>query len=166
MISKANAWGLVPWLIVALSACSETVLIRSTPPDAEVFIDGEPRGKTPLRYKVARGDLKEQKLQLKKRGYEPVEDVLRLRIAPGRVVGAVFTLGLLYAFRDPYYLAGAERAFLLTKDPAEVSAAQQAERDRATGRELRELNERYKRGEISEVERDQRAEQLLNAPRP
>jgi hypothetical protein len=151
--------------VVSLTACSETVLIRSTPPDADVVIDGQLRGKTPMLYTVPRDQLKEHRVQLKKKGYEPVEDTIRLRVARGRLVGAVFTLGLVYAFRSPYYLVAAERGYVLSRDPAAVAAAQQAERDRAVGWEMRKLNELYQRGEISAAERDARAWQLLEAPR-
>lgn len=161
--------GTAVWAVCALtvlSGCSESVLIRSNPPDAEVFIDGEPRGTTPIVYVVERDQLKEQTLLLRKRNYQPMEDRIQLRLARGRVVGAVFTLGLLYAFRSPYYLAVDEQGYRLWPDPAALAAAQQAERDRIVGLEVRQINEQHQRGEISEAERDALLRKLLHPAQP
>ena len=72
-------------LVVALSSnCSlsrgrtQLVEVRSTPPGAEVSLNGEPMGETPLVVEVRRRDA-EPVLRFEKAGFEPVERELARR---------------------------------------------------------------------------------------
>ena len=51
---------------------TQTVVFESDPPDAEVFVDGVPSGKTPrsLIYERRMGDDREKKIEIRKAGYE------------------------------------------------------------------------------------------------
>lgn len=150
---------------LSLGGCSESVMIRSAPPDAAVLIDGQRIGLTPTQFTVSRSDLKPYSLRLEKQGYETVADIITPRVAPGRVVGAIFTLGILYLFRSPYYLA-AERTYALPPDPRAVEEARKAERDRTIGQTLRNLQDLHERGEISDEELKNRRQRLLAPQSP
>jgi PEGA domain len=91
-------------LFIGLAGCSESVVLRSAPPGATVSVGDKPLGMTPVVFKVPRSELKAYTVHIRKAGYEPVDDVLTTRVAPGRMVGAIFTLGIVYIFRSPTYL--------------------------------------------------------------
>jgi hypothetical protein len=89
-------------LVVALTVgCAESVLVRSVPPDAKVFIDNKLVGSTPINF--ATRDVRPLLYRVEKPGYPTAEGQIQTRIAPGRVVGAVFTLGILAIFRPMHY---------------------------------------------------------------
>lgn len=76
--------------------CAPLVLVSSEPSDAEVWIDGEQRGKTPLELRLLAGA---HRLELRREGFAPVEVSLTvdpgvprnvsLRLEPLRTTGVV-----------------------------------------------------------------------------
>jgi uncharacterized membrane protein len=144
--------------VVGLSGCAEHVRIRSGPSRANVAVNGTPIGITPVDYSVSRSDLdKPYEVRVEKDGYEPVTTTLRTRLAKGRVTGAFFTLGILWAFRSMYYI---EPVFAQLKPVA----APTAEQDRLLGESLRNLRELHQRGEISDEEFRRRQQEMLRSP--
>jgi len=121
-----------------LQGCAESVMIVTDPPGANVFVNDKLVGLSPTEYSVEKDQLaREYSLRLEKPGFAPVADTLRTRRMPGRTTGAVFTLGILYLFRSP--LSFEEREpYVLTQT---LASDPQAERDRAVGQRLRQLQD-------------------------
>jgi len=88
-------------LLLASLGCSEHVLFRSMPSDAKVIVGEQPIGTTPVYYSSR--DVSPKSYRIEKAGYPPVEGALATRISPGRIVGSVFTLGILLIFKSPRY---------------------------------------------------------------
>jgi len=123
-------------LLPITSGCAEVVTIKTHPPGAAVFVNGKRIGSAPVDYRVAKAEIsKPQELRVEKAGFAPLTDTLRTRLAPGRVVAAVFTLGAVYIFRSPWTFHEPE-PYLLT---GLNEAATSEDRDRALGRSLRLL---------------------------
>jgi PEGA domain-containing protein len=97
------------FLLCAVSAallygCAESVAIKSYPPGAKAYIDGQFVGTTPVSTQFPRDQVTpEHTWRVEFRNCDPTEGKLATRVAPGRIVGYVFTLGILAAFRGPYY---------------------------------------------------------------
>jgi len=156
---KRTRCGSAALLLVAvlLGGCSESVMIRSGPSGANVFVNDKPVGKTPVEYTVPRGDLgNPYHVRIEKNGYEPVVTNLSTRIAGGRVTGAVFTLGILAMFRSMYYIQPVFAQLQPLVSP-------QDDRDRVLGESLRNLRELHERGKISDEEFQRRQTELLQS---
>ena len=137
-----------------LAGCSETVMIHSTPPGANVYMDGTMVGTTPIVFTVPRSELKNRyELELTKDGYDSYLGDVHTRVAPGRATGAAFTLGIVYLFRSPYYLVAPGQIVL--------QRSLEAEQDRRVGQELRELKALYVEQKISEEEYEARRRRLV-----
>jgi hypothetical protein len=86
-----------------LSGCAQGIRFRSDPAGARISINGEFAGITPAQYEIPEhGMPMELRYRVERGGYLPQEGNLRPTLAPGRLVGAIFTLGIVYAFRNPY----------------------------------------------------------------
>lgn len=93
-------------LCVSTTGCGSAAAFRSTPPDASVFVNNTLIGRTPVRYSTR--DVRPLPYRIEKDGYPPFDGILTTRISPGRVVGAVFTFGILLIFK-PIYIFWPER---------------------------------------------------------
>ena len=70
---------LVPMALVALalsSACAHDVTIKSTPPGAKVFIDGEERGQTPLAMEEENGFFEQREVRVELEGHQTIETTI------------------------------------------------------------------------------------------
>lgn len=150
---QRNLWLLVIALIL-ICGCSESVLIRSYPEGARIFINDTPYGTTPAVFKVNKGDLENQyMLRVEKDGYEPHLTTLRTRVAPGRVVAAFFTLGTVYLYKSPRYI--------VQPPQIELQPSHEADFDRRVGAELRTIDRLHREGKISDEQRDRWQKDLL-----
>jgi hypothetical protein len=84
-----------------LAGCAETLVIRSTPPGAQVMLNGTVVGTTPMVYETKRPE--PMTYRIEKEGYPPAEGAIATPLAPGRVVGAVFSLGIVALSRPMHY---------------------------------------------------------------
>ena len=102
---RRRAAGLLLLSAVAsvIAGCTESVLIRSAPSDASVFVEGKPVGTTPVVFQTQ--NVRPLPFRVEKAGLPPVEGTLSTRVAPGRVVGAVFTLGILALYQPMQYFS-------------------------------------------------------------
>lgn len=93
----------IPILLVGIAAagCTETVVFRSMPPGARVFVDDSDIGSTPAEFSTR--DVVPRTYRLEIEGYAPQTGNLTPRVGGGRVVGAVFTLGLVAIIRPVHY---------------------------------------------------------------
>ncbi|MCP3136308.1 PEGA domain-containing protein [Pyxidicoccus xibeiensis] len=67
---------LVPVLVLALTGCASSTLIRSTPSGATVYIQDERVGTTPYRHTDRRVSFSWVQVRLEKEGYEPVSTAI------------------------------------------------------------------------------------------
>src|SRR5262245_40113934 len=97
----ASSRGLILVLpAIAFMACAERTLIRTAPPDAKVLVDGQLVGVSPLRYSVRSSEIREHiPLRIEREGFESIDGSLATQRRPGRIVGAVFLLGIPMLFR-------------------------------------------------------------------
>lgn len=147
--------------LTATCACSESARIRSLPEGAAVIIDGEHVGDTPTAFYVPRSQLKDSyNLKLVKEGYEDYVGDFPARIAAGRMVGAFFTLGIVYIFKSPRYLAVPRLITLQPSLEAEHKALQ-AEADRRLGEQLRDVERRRQEGELPADEADRQKQEII-----
>jgi PEGA domain/Short C-terminal domain len=152
---KSARWILGCALVSLLAGCGGSVLIRTAPPGAKAYVDGNFIGRTPVEFSVPRREIRPHALRLEKEGFEPIEDTIRTRVAPGRIVGAIFSLGIVYLFRSPMDL--------VTPEMYALSPALSAERDRAIGEALRRVQELHDQGKISDEEFKRQRDEILNS---
>jgi hypothetical protein len=96
--------GFICILTVTLGGCAEWASIRSYPPGAKAYIDGQYVGTTPTGIQIPRSKVTAPHTwRVEFRNCEPAEGTLGYRVAPGRIVGYIFTVGILAIFRGPYY---------------------------------------------------------------
>lgn len=83
--------------------CAESTQIVSRPSGARVLIDGRPAGVTPMTFTVPRGDWPNTySCEVSKDGFVPQTLPLKPQIGGGRIVAALFTVGLVFLFKSPY----------------------------------------------------------------
>lgn len=142
---------------LTLGGCAETLLIRSYPVGARATVNGEFIGVTPATLEVPRDQVTKQEYRwrVEKPNYESAEGLVTPRIAPGRIVGAVFTLGILLAFRSPYYLPA------VTAELPPVAAAA----GESTEQRLETIERLHEKGLISEQEYKRLRAQILEGLR-
>lgn len=112
-----------------VSACSHDVAIKSNPPGARVFIDGEERGETPMSFEEENGFFEQREVRVELDGYQTIQTTIVQSepvwgcVAPS-VCLAPFTFciscsGLMYATKyaeeyeivlDPMHSDGSEPA--------------------------------------------------------
>ncbi|MGH7788689.1 MAG: SHOCT domain-containing protein [Candidatus Binatia bacterium] len=147
--SEAGAWN-----------GSDEALISSVPSGANVFIDDQLIGTTPLQWRVPCSEVVDHKFRIEYHDCHPIEGVLYARVAPGRVVGMIFSLGISAIFQCPYYFVPV--AVGLTggscSGPAPAAPAQGDELERR----LKMLKDLRERGVISEPEYQREREEALN----
>lgn len=98
---RIGAWILIAVLVTA--GCSESTRIQTSPPGARVYVDNVLVGVAPTVFTTSRAELsKPHMCRAELDGYAPAEEPLRTTLAVGRLIGAIFTLGIVYAFRSPY----------------------------------------------------------------
>ncbi len=82
--------------LVLLSGCaSATTMIRSTPPEATVFIDGHHVGVTPLELSLTK---QSHRIRIEKNGYKPLTDYISVvERDPGLLVVILFPIYWVFA---------------------------------------------------------------------
>jgi hypothetical protein len=88
-------------LLLVPSGCAEIVQFQSTPPGAKVYVDDAYVGETPIQYSTR--DVILRTYSVEKEGFPKAAGELQPRIAAGRVVGAIFTLGIVAAAKPMHY---------------------------------------------------------------
>ncbi|MFN0030831.1 MAG: PEGA domain-containing protein [Flavobacteriales bacterium] len=87
---------LLPILSAALllSSCSSTTMIQSTPSGADVYMDGQPLGKTPVSYSDTKIVGSSTSVTLKKEGYADLNTTLTRdeKADVGAIIGGCFLL--------------------------------------------------------------------------
>lgn len=87
-----------------LGGCSESVVIKSYPPGAKAFVDGQYIGSTPAAMNIPRASVgAPHPWRVEYRDCDQAEGSLETGVAKGRIVAYIFTLGIFAIFRGPYY---------------------------------------------------------------
>ena len=90
-------------LYLSLVGCAESTLVRSYPSGAQLYINNHYEGVTPIELTVPRSEFSAANIQmrLERDGYEPFAGTLKKSTCPGRIVGGIFTLGIVLIFKPP-----------------------------------------------------------------
>jgi hypothetical protein len=93
----------LPALVAILAGCAESTEILSDPSGARISVNGRFVGAAPVIFAVPREEFSAQEFTVtaEREGYEPGGFQLQKRTCPGRIVGGVFTLGIVFLFRPP-----------------------------------------------------------------
>jgi hypothetical protein len=142
--------------VLLLTGCAEHVRFRSAPDGAKIFVNDDFTGVTPMHYQIERAKVGTPiTYRIEKEAYQPVEGQLRTRLAGGRLAGAIFTLGIVYIFRSPFYYPGVDVQLTPVASPLPPP-------DKATpSQRLMELERMYRDGLIKEQEYHRLREQIL-----
>jgi hypothetical protein len=94
---------IIPVILVLsqIFGCAEEVVFRSVPAGARVLVDGSEVGATPTTFKTRQVVPRSYRLEYP--GFAAVEGTLIPHLAGGRLVGAIFTLGIVAMCRPLYY---------------------------------------------------------------
>jgi hypothetical protein len=93
---------LVAALLVATTACAHRTRIESVPSGAAVYVANAYVGTTPLLYSTPATELRDGvPIRVERPGHAPVDATLKTGIQAKRIVGGVFTLGLVPLFKWP-----------------------------------------------------------------
>ena len=151
-------------LCVVLSGCAEYAVVRSYPPGAKLYRDGQFEGLTPVTVRVPRSQFSEEnfRIRLEHTGYEPLEGTLRTQVCGGRIAGGVFTLGIVLLFKRPTCFSSPQN-FALAPSADSTAAPDRASAPRPS---VDERLERIKRmrdeGTITNEEYDRYRSEILN----
>jgi hypothetical protein len=143
-------------VLLALSAslgCSESTVIRSSPPGAQAFVNDRFVGVTPTVFTVPRAQFDEKfECRVELDGYEPATQNLRKVTAPGRIVGGVFTLGIVSIFKGATAFDSPHDFALRRSAQATKTGASKAEEGPSAESRLRRLQQMRAAGTITEEE--------------
>lgn len=132
--------------LALLTGCAESFIVNTYPPGAEVFIDDLPAGRSPVEHIVPRaGPLQPLRYRIEKTRAQTVEGVLEPRVTPGRVIGAVLTLGISTLFRGIRCYDDLD----IQLHPVKIAEAGSAS---STADRLQEVQNLFDRGIITERE--------------
>jgi hypothetical protein len=148
---------------VALAGCAESTVVRSYPAGAKVYLNGELKGITPIVLTVPRSQFSDEnsRVRLEHEGYDSAEATLRTQVCPGRVVGGVFTLGIVLIFRRPTCFVSPQD-FVLTAVPGQTPRVEAAPAHEATVEErLQRIQQLRERGVISSDEYERYRQEIL-----
>jgi hypothetical protein len=86
------------------SGCAESFRIKSYPAGSKAYVDGQLIGTTPANGEIPRSQVGlPHTWRVEFRNCDAAEGKLQTGIAGGRIVGYIFTAGILAAFRGPHY---------------------------------------------------------------
>jgi hypothetical protein len=133
---------LIVVVLVAATGCAHRTRIESVPSGASVYVANAYVGTTPLLYSTPATDLEENvPVRLERPGHASVEDTLKTGIQAKRIVGGVFTLGLVPLFKWPHTYEPVQRFNLrpLSKEEALADLDTRRTSQRLTDEEYRAL---------------------------
>jgi hypothetical protein len=147
-------------LLAIVCGCAESTQIRSYPAGARIAVNGDFIGTTPVTFAVPRKQFEAQEFTVtaEHEGYESGEIRLQKRTCPGRIVGGVFTLGIVLLFRPPTCFESPQYISLLAL-PAPPTTDQKP----TVSERLEQLDALRKDGRITPAEYQKYRRQILDA---
>lgn len=88
--------------VLSTIGCAERFVISSVPSGAKIFIDGTDAGVTPKQLVQGRQEVRPVHYQVEYQNHESKSGVVEPQFAKGRVIGGIFTAGVLLLFKSPY----------------------------------------------------------------
>jgi hypothetical protein len=101
-MQRARGIGLLA-VVSMIAGCAESTMIRSYPVGARISVDGHFVGAAPAKFVTSRQDFEQKTFVAvaEHPGYQKTEYTLQKTTCKGRIVGGVFTLGILFLFKRP-----------------------------------------------------------------
>ena len=149
----------LPALLAILAGCAESTQIRSHPEGARISVNGRFVGTTPVSFTVPRNEFTAQDFTVtaEHEGYESSQTLLQKRTCPGRIVGGVFTLGIVLIFKRPTCFEDPQYVSLVA-----LPAAPGAGQKRTVSERLQDLDQLRDQGRISPTEYEKIRRQILD----
>src|SRR5689334_4184941 len=90
-------------LLSVIAGCAESTMIKSYPVGARISVNGVFVGAAPAKFVTSREQFDRETFVAvaEQPGYQRTELTLQKGTCRGRIVGAVFTLGILLLFKHP-----------------------------------------------------------------
>jgi hypothetical protein len=153
--------------LLLVMGCAESTHIRTSPPSARVYVDGQFVGVSPTIFTAPRSEFQQARVcRAELDGYAPAEEPMRTGFSVGRFTGALFTLGIVYLFKSPYVFRG-RHDLVLTKLPSQAAGAAGAAPAAAgavTAEDrLRRIKQLRQQGVITQEEYDRHELEILRA---
>jgi hypothetical protein len=164
---RAMRW--LPLLIVSLllSGCAEWAVFKSYPAGGQVTLDGKVVGLTPTRVQIPRSQVTDpHDWRIDYRNCEVATGTLQTDLAPGRIVGYVFTLGILALFRGPDYIQPVDVALHGGDCSPGAPAVAPDARQQQLQQQLDMLRDLYRRNVISREEFERESMKAIDAAAP
>ncbi|MCX5914291.1 MAG: PEGA domain-containing protein [Deltaproteobacteria bacterium] len=79
-------------LVLVITGCSTFVTIRTEPEEAKIYINDEPKGKTPFTGKLENGVFQHYIYRIEAPGYKPLYGELSMEFKWGPFIGGWFFL--------------------------------------------------------------------------
>ncbi len=136
-------------LLLAAAGCAHRTRINSNPPGASVYVRDRFACLTPCLYSTPSSQLQDHTpLRIERPGYQTIDTELKTGTHASRIVGGLFTLGLVPLFKRPHTY-DAQHSFTL--------------RPLTSQERLAHVEEQHQRGEISDADyRDLRLDVMAN----
>ena len=161
-----KGWKALTILTLSIAACGESTIIHTWPSGAKVSINSQLVGVSPVEYSVPSSQWPGTfHYRLEREGFVPQEGDLQTRLAKGRVVGQIFTLGLLSNFKRTVTLEDRYDFELVPTSDARgsnVDHGGQANPPADAPERLRQLRELLDKGLITKQEYDKHRTEILN----
>lgn len=169
--------GVLALAAVLCGCAAETLTIKSSPPGAEVFINDQLVGHTPVVWTVSREEHGiRHRVRIEDEGYQPYETEARTVVSDGRIAVAILTSAISLAFQKPTYYPPIDATLIPLGDRADhhessqlheagkpvaaPGAAPAPSSDAAT--RLRQLEALHAEHLISDKEYEQKRRAILN----
>src|SRR6516165_7220672 len=145
--------------VLFLVGCVESATLLTEPSHAKVYIDGKFVGVSRATFLVGRLDDAHYRVVLD--GYEPAEGQLETRIAPGRVAGTAFTLGIYWIFRGLLYYPTTDVDLVPSPNASPETVGSKTGRELSPEDRLRHVQSMYEQGLINQQEYDHLRSDIL-----
>lgn len=140
---------------LSLTGCSDTLHLYSSPPGANVAVDGRPIGVTPTQFAIGRFERWPNQVTFEKVGYEPKAEPVTTR----RSIGRVITWGFL---AHPATALEFDTINVKLKEkPEPVVETSEEPEDESPGTRLREIQRLYDEKLIDRAEYQKARSEVL-----
>jgi len=157
---RSRAIGLLA-LMAMLAGCAESTMIRSYPVGAKVSVDGNFVGATPAKFVTSRTEFEHREFVAvaEQPGYQTTQYTLQKTTCNGRIVGGVFTLGILLIFKRPTCFESPQYIDMPPLPPTPVAAAAPP----PPGERLEQLEKMRDEGKVTPQEYERYRKQILDS---
>jgi hypothetical protein len=148
-------------VFLCIAGCAETTMIRTYPPGSAVVVNGDPIGSGPVEFRVPRTQIPAGGLfhyRVEHEGYRAADGEFRTTPAAGRIAGGIFTIGILFLFKNPTTIPG--QIDIVLEPIATTPGTRQPSIDVSS--RLRRLERLFEQGAITEDEYKRERSKLLN----